>query len=347
MNTKNVCNRLGLTPKGLRVYEEKGLVVPARNENGYRNYSERDILRLREILLLKDLGFSLQDIKGLQDKSIDDEHIFVRSLYLQKQAINKKIQVLKNIERTLEESIDKVLNDEMNKQLYLNAMGKTLDNNKRTMSSWRDQWNFDTWAITYDESLTNNNDELELFKDYSRVLEEVRKEIATTSCQRILDLGCGTGNLTGRYSQQVEVYGIDQSLEMLLQCKEKYPKMKVKLGNFLDETYIEGVKFDCIVTTYAFHHLTEAEKEKAIDYMLGALKPEGKIVIGDLMFLNEEKRKEKEQEFIARGREDLWETIEEEFYGDVEKLKTYIDKKGIGFKYKHLVNFTWMIVIQG
>jgi putative AdoMet-dependent methyltransferase len=346
MNTKSVCNRLGLTQKGLRVYEEKGLVVPDRGENGYRNYSDKDMLRLREIQLFKDLGFSLQDIKTLLDKNIHDEDVFVRSLYFQKLAIGKKIQTLKNIEKTLEDSIKNLLNDNVDKEIHFDTMEKVLENNKKKMSNWIDQWNFDTWARNYDQSLSKINDELRLFEDYDRVLEEVRREIKTTNPKKILDLGCGTGNLTGLYSQECNVYGIDQSLEMLLQCKKKYPQMKVQLGNFLDQTYIEDIRFDCIATTYAFHHLTQTEKEKAIDYMLDALKPQGKIVIGDLMFLNEQKREEKRQEFIESGREDLWEVVEDEFYGDVEKLKSYVEKKGIGFKYRHLVNFTWMIVIQ-
>jgi len=153
MNTKDVCNRLGLTPKGLRVYEEKKLVVPNRDENGYRNYSDKDMLRLREILLFKDLGFSLQDIKALLDKNIDDENIFVRSLYFQKQAIHKKIQVLRNVEKTLEDSIENILNDKMNKEIYFDTMEKVLEKNKKIMGTWADQWSFDTWAMTYDETI--------------------------------------------------------------------------------------------------------------------------------------------------------------------------------------------------
>lgn len=345
MKTMDVCNRFGITPKGLRVYEEKGLVVPKRNKNGYRNYSDIDMLRLREILLLKDLGFSLQEIKVLLDKNIEDGYVFVRSLYLQKQAVQKKIQALKNIEKTIEDSIDNILNDNENNEIYFDTMERVLEKNKKTIRNWTDQWSFDTWAMNYDQSLSKNNDELEIFKDYPMVLEEVRKEIKAKNPEKILDLGCGTGNLTGLYSEELHVYGIDQSLEMLLQCKNKYPKMMVKLGNFLDKTYVEGVKFDCIATTYAFHHLTEVEKEKAIDYMLNSLNPKGKIVIGDLMFLNVGSREEKRQEFIENGREDLWEIVEDEFYSDVEKLKVYVEKKGIGFRYKHLVNFTWIIVI--
>ena len=346
MNTKDVCKRLGLTTKGLRVYEEKGLVIPKRNMNGYRNYCDLDMLRLREIKLLKDLGYSLDDIKRLLDKSMNDENAFIRSLYFQKQAVHKTIQGLKNMEKTLEDSIYSILNNNEDKQIYFDTMEKVLEKNKKTMRIWTDQWSFDTWAMNYDQSLNKNNDELELFRDYPMVLEEVRKEISAVNPRKILDLGCGTGNLTGLYSGEREVYGIDQSLEMLLQCKNKYPDMRLKLGNFLDKTYIEGVEFDCIATTYAFHHLTQPEKEEAIDLMLGALSTNGKIVIGDLMFFNEEKREEKRREFISNGREDLWEIVEDEFYGDVEKLKNYAEKKGMRVRYKQLVNFTWLVIVE-
>ena len=96
MHTAEVCKKLDITPKSLRVYEEKGLIVPKREKNEYRNYSELDLLKLRALLLLKDLGFSLQGIKKLLDKNMEEEHAFIRSLYIQKQAIQKRLQGLKN-----------------------------------------------------------------------------------------------------------------------------------------------------------------------------------------------------------------------------------------------------------
>jgi len=341
-----VCKKLGITTKSLRIYEEKGLVVPKRDKNEYRNYSDLDLLRLRELLLLKDLGFSLQEIKKLLDKNAEDKHVFIRSLYIQRQAIQKKIQGLKNIEKTIIDSMSSLLNDNEDKQIYFDTMEEVLKENKKNICNWTDQWSFDTWANNYDSSLHDNNDDLNLFQDYDMVLEEVRKEIESADPEKILDLGCGTGNLSGLYSDRLTVYGIDQSLEMLLQCKSKYSKMKLRLGNFLDSTYIEGMKFDSIATTYAFHHLTQEEKEQSIEFMLHALNPNGRIIIGDLMFWNEEKREEKKQEFVKRGNEHLWEIVEDEFYGDVEKLKNYVEGKGLKFRYKHLVHLTWLIVIE-
>lgn len=349
MNTKEVCNKLRITAKALRIYDEKGLVIPKRDENGYRNYREKELIKLREIVLLKDLGFSLEDIKVLISKNIDDENSFIRSLYFQRQVIKRKIRDLKDVELTLSNSIEDILNnDRKNNIAHLETLEQVQKKNKVNQKNWVDHWNFDTWAKRYDNFVkTSDNDELELFKNYDAVLKEVREEMSLSDITRILDLGCGTGNLTGLYSDSHEVYGIDQSLEMLLHCKKKFPNMKLKLGNFLDESYVDGVKFDYIVSTFAFHHLTEREKEEAIDKMLRSLNPNGKVVIGDLMFLNEGKREEKRKEYMEAQREDLWEVVEDEFYGDVEKIKGYVESKGLEIQYKHLVSFTWLIVIGG
>ena len=60
-------DRLGLTQRTLRYYEEKGLLKPpSRMEGGFRLYSAEDIERVQRIKELRDLlGFSLADIKEM------------------------------------------------------------------------------------------------------------------------------------------------------------------------------------------------------------------------------------------------------------------------------------------
>ena len=53
----------GLSKKAIRLYEEKGLVCVSRDENGYRNYSNDDAERLKEIKLLRSIGAPISDIK--------------------------------------------------------------------------------------------------------------------------------------------------------------------------------------------------------------------------------------------------------------------------------------------
>ncbi len=60
----------GLSVRTLHYYDQIGLLVPSRNKgNGHRFYTGTDVVRLQQIVALKHLGFSLDDIKGfLQDK---------------------------------------------------------------------------------------------------------------------------------------------------------------------------------------------------------------------------------------------------------------------------------------
>lgn len=139
--------------------------------------------------------------------------------------------------------------------------------------------------------------------------------------------------------------GIDQSLEMLIEAKKKYKDINLRLGNFLDKPYIEN-DVDFIVSTYAFHHLDSEEKKESIRLMIEYLKRDGKIIIGDLMFLNSQEKEKRKETLIKTNREDLWEIIEDEFYSDIEELKSFVESIGHEFKYRHIVNFTWIIEIR-
>ncbi|TIR81567.1 MAG: MerR family DNA-binding transcriptional regulator, partial [Mesorhizobium sp.] len=46
MNVGDAAERSGLPAKTIRYYEEIGLILPARAENGYRDYSRDDVHRL-------------------------------------------------------------------------------------------------------------------------------------------------------------------------------------------------------------------------------------------------------------------------------------------------------------
>ncbi|QQE78321.1 MerR family transcriptional regulator [Alicyclobacillus sp. SO9] len=56
----------GLTIRTLRFYDEIGLFSPsARSDTGHRLYSEADVLRLQQILSIKQLGLSLDEVKSV------------------------------------------------------------------------------------------------------------------------------------------------------------------------------------------------------------------------------------------------------------------------------------------
>jgi DNA-binding transcriptional MerR regulator len=61
-----VAERLGVSPRTVKYYEELGLVEPeARSLGGFRLYGEEDVQRLERILRMKGIGYSLATIREL------------------------------------------------------------------------------------------------------------------------------------------------------------------------------------------------------------------------------------------------------------------------------------------
>lgn len=61
--TSALCKAANVTRGQLRLYEEEGLIAPqSRTEAGYRQYGSDTLERLKVILHLKDLGFTLAEI---------------------------------------------------------------------------------------------------------------------------------------------------------------------------------------------------------------------------------------------------------------------------------------------
>lgn len=65
MNISDAAGRSGLPPKTIRYYEDIGLVVPGRAENGYRDFSEADAHKLAFLGRARTLGFSIRDCRQL------------------------------------------------------------------------------------------------------------------------------------------------------------------------------------------------------------------------------------------------------------------------------------------
>lgn len=64
MTVGEVAKKMGVTVRTLQYYDKKGLLSPsAESEGGRRLYTHKDLIRLHQIISLKSLGFSLDDIK--------------------------------------------------------------------------------------------------------------------------------------------------------------------------------------------------------------------------------------------------------------------------------------------
>lgn len=62
MKINEAAEAAGLSRRAVKYYEEQGLVHAAKDKNGYRNYTEEDIRRLKEISAYRKLGIGIKDI---------------------------------------------------------------------------------------------------------------------------------------------------------------------------------------------------------------------------------------------------------------------------------------------
>lgn len=93
-----------LPPKTIRYYEEIELIKPARSVNGYRDYSDSDIHRLRFLQRSRSLGFSIDECRLLLSLYEDDQRASadVKAIANQKIAeIETKVKELNSLKKTI------------------------------------------------------------------------------------------------------------------------------------------------------------------------------------------------------------------------------------------------------
>lgn len=62
LNPAEAARRLGVSVKALRLYEQRGLIAPARTAAGWRAYGPNEMARVAEIAALRELGLSLSQV---------------------------------------------------------------------------------------------------------------------------------------------------------------------------------------------------------------------------------------------------------------------------------------------
>ncbi|MGL6200009.1 MAG: MerR family transcriptional regulator [Lachnospiraceae bacterium] len=76
MKIKDVEEQTGIERASIRYYEREGLLVTRRNPaNGYREYSEENVVCLEKIIFLRKLGITIEDIRRFQDGKVTIHNI--------------------------------------------------------------------------------------------------------------------------------------------------------------------------------------------------------------------------------------------------------------------------------
>jgi len=202
----------------------------------------------------------------------------------------------------------------------------------------------DSQADQYDIKVHENLDDY-VRENYFTILSRVVELTEPSHGLSILDIGIGTGLLTERFPEGLSLYGVDVSERMMDKIREKGLNVHLSKGDFCDIPFPAG-HFDRVVSTFAFHHLTPAEKVAAFKEIDRVLNNHGVLVIGDFMFEDENQRNQLVQKFLHEGRSDMVEEIEDEYFTYLDEASTTLNELGYLVTYERGSTISWILKAQ-
>lgn len=121
MKIKYVEEQVGITKKNIRFYEEQGLLSPGRADNGYREYGEEDLKRLKQIKFLRKLYVPIEEIKAVSSGDLSLDVCLQRQLYEFEQKKNN-LEELQKFTNELLTSSSGITLDELDVDLCLDKI---------------------------------------------------------------------------------------------------------------------------------------------------------------------------------------------------------------------------------
>ncbi|UFJ42959.1 MerR family transcriptional regulator [Brevibacillus humidisoli] len=344
MKIKELAEYLQTTPRAIRFYEEKGLLAPYKDpESGYRCFTEEDAWRLQTIIALREVGVPIEAIRQLLAHMEQGSEEVRPYLELQLACMYDRWLELKAAIQTTERMIERLNQEQMLDPCSLYELADANKRLRQTRQEWSDRWNFDLQADQYDELVTRKKKGFNPHDGYTQVLNRVVSLLQPQAHETGLDAGTGTGNLAKMLIGRCQkVCALDQSMEMLKKCKQKNPSAETKLGNFLAIPYLDH-SFDFVATSYALHHLTDEQKRLALAEFARVLKPNGRLVIADLMFHDQADRERHLLRLRQAGREVEANSIEDEYYADRSLLISELDRLGFDVEAEQLNTYLHVI----
>jgi putative AdoMet-dependent methyltransferase len=162
---------------------------------------------------------------------------------------------------------------------------------------------FDEWADRYEADLEHPEGVLVGHADARRLSASL---LTVRPDDVLVDLGVGTGLFAECFDGGgATVIGVDLSPRMLARCAEKHPAWQYAAGHFLAIPLPDHTA-DAVISAFASHHLDTDEWPDALREVMRVLKPAGKFLLVDILFVDEETKDE--------ARRILGEAWEEENY---------------------------------
>jgi ubiquinone/menaquinone biosynthesis C-methylase UbiE len=144
-----------------------------------------------------------------------------------------------------------------------------------TINLWAPLYDACTWAVT--------------LGSMSGARKSTVKAARLKAGEAVLDVGCGTGDLTLRAARRVgaegRVAGIDASPDMIKIARRKAAKkgrdVDFRVAPIEDLPFADG-EFDAALSSFMIHHLPDDLKLSGLAEVRRVLKPGGRLVVVDL-----------------------------------------------------------------
>lgn len=264
----------GVSLRTIRFYDTKGLLPPiSHSESGYRYYDKSSVTLLQRILMLKYLGFSLEQIQQLvaaqEADSLDQETILAqqKSLLLErKKQLELLISTIELAQYSCEEDKWQVLVRCLN---LLTREEKVLEQYQNPENLYR-RINIHTYSTSS-----------------QGWMEWVYERLAPQPGETVLELGCGTGLLwmerTHLLPEGLQLILTDRSEEMLEQTRQNLAPYEEELAarqiriryQVLDADTLElpTASYDRIIANHMLYHVEH--RDACLATIARALKPKG------------------------------------------------------------------------
>lgn len=190
MTSGEIAKKAGISQKAVRLYDQKGLLKPTEySEGNYRLYDKEALLILEKIIALKQIGFSLEEIR---DRLNSDEEQDIESI------LQEQVRMMEEKKYQLEKSIS--------------AINRTLERKEGTLN-WDDVAKI-IQMIGKDQAADERH--WEALKHTGKEMDwyvKIFDSLGLKENSKVLDLGCGYAKLWRNNWTEIpkgtQVYGYD------------------------------------------------------------------------------------------------------------------------------------------
>mgnify|MGYP003467626906 FL=1 len=238
-----------VTERTIRYYDKIGLLKPSFvMENGYRRYTQSDLLKLQKILSLKHMGFSLEEIYPMVSKEQNIKESFSMQIDLLDSQI-KHLQVIRDSMESFVQNVDEK-NIDWNQIISLLQM---FDIESSIVEQYKNSNNLNVRISLHDQFSTNKTGWFNwLFKqiDFSKV-------------NHLLEIGCGNGKLWENRNIDLrnrEIFLSDISEGMVHEVRKKLGKDYNCIALDCQAIPFKDGYFDTVIANHVLFYVQNIEK---------------------------------------------------------------------------------------